>query len=226
MDSLALMRLLQLASPSLPVGAYSYSQGLEAAISAQLVTDEPSAHHWVRDTLQHAIAHLEAPLYLRAHAAWAAGNTARFHEWNDWFLATRDTAEFRAETVQMGFSTVRLLKELPLLAPEALSALQAVPEIAAPVALAAAAAAMGIPAEEALQAYLFSWLENQVLAAVKAVPLGQAAGQRILFDLAGAIPALCSQAAALADDEISNWTPGLTLFSIAHETQYSRIFRS
>ncbi len=226
MDSLALMRLLQLASPSLPVGAYSYSQGLESALTAKVVTNEATAHAWVHDMLHHAVALLEAPVFLRAHAAWVSGETVRYHEWNDWFLATRDTAELRAETVQMGFSTVRLLKELPLLAPADLSVLQATPEIAAPVALAAAAAAMGIPAQEALQAYLFSWLENQVLAAVKVVPLGQAAGQRILFDLAGAIPALGTQAAAMQDDDISNWTPGLTLFSIAHETQYSRIFRS
>ena len=226
MNSLALMRLLQLASPSLPIGAYSYSQGLESAVAAAVVSDEASAHRWIRTTLAHAIGALEAPIFLRAYAAWQAGDADKFRDWNDWFLATRDTAEFRAETVQMGFSTVRLLKELPLLKAEELALLQAAPEIGAPVALAAAAAAMGIPAEEALSAYLFSWLENQVLAAVKAVPLGQAAGQRILFDLAGAIPALAAQAVALPDDEISNWTPGLSLFSIAHETQYSRIFRS
>lgn len=217
------LRLLQLVSPSLPVGAYSYSQGLEAAIDAGLVRDAGSARDWIGDMLQLSLGAFEAPVFLRLANAWEVGDHAGAAEWNARFVASRETSELRAETLQMGYSLRNLLRDLAL--PHA-AALDAFEELAYPAAFAFAVAAWEIDAREALEAYLFGWLENQVLAALKTVPLGQTDGQRILMSLAGEVPAVAARAAGLADDELASFTPGLAILSSRHETQYTRIFRS
>jgi urease accessory protein len=227
----ALLRLLHLASPSLPVGAYSYSQGLESAIDAGIVKNEAGALAWITDTLNLSVARLEAPVFCRLFAAWAAGDMAGVRHWSEYFLASRDTAEFRAETVQMGYSLAKLLAELlpqhklaPALAEVAGNA--ANHNLPYPSAMAAAGVMLDTPLHASLHAYLFSWVENQVLAALKGVPLGQMAGQRMLLGLEDVVVEAARVALALDDNEISNWTPGLSLLSMQHETQYSRIFRS
>lgn len=223
-----LARLLQLASPTLPVGAYSYSQGLEAAAEARIVHDAVSAQQWIGDVLALSVAGMEAPLMLRLHHAWTNTDVAAVERWNALFLASRESAELRAETVQMGYSLTRLLSELNDIQADAtrFAALQTVEEPAFPTAYACVAAAWQIGAHEALVAYLWSWLENQVMAAVKAVPLGQTAGQNILLALGDRLDAIAQTAATLDDDELNNFAPGLALFSSLHETQYSRLFRS
>lgn len=208
------MRLLQLASPALPVGAYSYSQGLEAAIEAGVVTDAPTAEQWIGDVLQFAIARMEAPLLFRLIA-----NPSNEEPLNAMFLASRETAELRAETVQMGYSLNRLLPSFDI-------ERVALDEPAFPTVFAAAIRAWKIDARQALQAYVWTWLENQVMAAVKAVPLGQTDGQTILLSLATRIPDIVANAADLSDDELGNFAPGLAILSSKHETQYSRLFRS
>jgi urease accessory protein len=215
-------RLLQLASPSLPVGAYSYSQGLEAACEAGIVRDEATARAWIGDVFELTVARLEAPVLLRLIEAWREDDAAAAARWNDEFVASRESAELRAETLQMGYSMRRLLVDLGL--PD--ERLDHVEPLSYPAAYAFAAAAWALEPREALDAYLFAWLENQVLAAVKCVPLGQAAGQRILLALSGRIPAIGASAAALHDDELGNFAPGLAILSSRHETQYSRLFRS
>jgi urease accessory protein len=210
----ALVRLLQLASPTLPVGAYSYSQGLESAIDAGIVHDAPSAGRWIGDVLEFSVAGMEVPVLFRM-----LKNKEALAHWNAIFLASRETAELRAETVQMGYSLNRLLPELGIEP-------AAVDEPAFPAAFAAAVNAWGIEPRDALQAYLWSWLENQVMAAVKAVPLGQTDGQKLLFSLGERIAPLAARAAVTSDDELGNFAPGLALLSSRHETQYSRIFRS
>ncbi len=210
----ALIRLLQLASPTLPVGAYSYSQGLESAIDAGIVCDAESAGRWIGDVLEFSVARMEVPVLFKM-----LKNKEALAHWNAIFLASRETAELRAETVQMGYSLNRLLPELGI-DPVALE------EPAFPAAFAAAVNAWEIEPRDALQAYLWSWLENQVMAAVKAVPLGQTDGQKLLLSLGERIAPLAAQAAAMSDDELGNFAPGLALLSSRHETQYSRIFRS
>lgn len=217
------VKLLQLASPALPVGAYSYSQGLEAAVEAGIVRDAATAGRWIGDVLALSVLGMEAPLLLRLVAAWESGDEAAVRRWNDELVASRETAELRAETLQMGYSLRRLVRELGV---EGAPQLDAFEELAYPTAFAFAVAAWRIDAREALAAYLFAWIENQVLAAVKTVPLGQTDGQRILLDLAQRIAGAVESAAALGDDELSNLAPGLALLSARHETQYSRIFRS
>jgi urease accessory protein len=207
---MSLAKLLQLASPALPVGAYSYSGGLEAAVEAGVVKDAQSAQAWIGDVLEHALARMEAPLLYRM---------MKGEDCNAVFLASRETAELRAETVQMGFSLNRLLKDIGL---------PAVPveEPSFPAAFAHAVLQWKIDPQDALQAYLWAWLENQVMAAVKAVPLGQTDGQRILLFLGNKLEAIVNQAIQMKDEDLGNFSPGLAMLSSRHETQYSRLFRS
>lgn len=207
---MSLAKLLQLASPTLPVGAYSYSGGLEAAAEDGVVTDAASAERWIGDVLEFSMARMEAPLLLRM---------MKKQEWNETFLASRETAELRAETVQMGYSLNRLFKDLGL-------GEVPVEEPSFPAAFAHAAAHWKIEPEAALQAYLWAWLENQVMAALKAVPLGQTDGQRILLSLGDRIEGLVKKAMQMKDEDIGNFAPGLAHLSSRHETQYSRLFRS
>jgi urease accessory protein len=218
---LALSRLLQLASPMLPVGAYSYSQGLEAAIEVGTVDDPASVQDWITDVLDLYLARFELPLLWRMHDAWTRGGDPA--EWNSLFAAGRDTAESRAETLQMGGSLLKLLADLGDCDPARLRAFE---PLTFPLAYAFAAASWRIPAEAAVQAYAWGWLENQVAVSMKTIPIGQVAGQRILTALGGKLPGIVETVAEMDDDDISNYAPGLSLAGCRHETQYSRLFRS
>lgn len=223
-ESLRLCRLLQLASPVLPVGAYSYSQGLEWAVERGVVADEVGAGRWIGDVMAHGVGDLELKLLKEFMECWRSGDAERAGELNRLFLASRESAELRAETVQMGFSLTRLLQEWDGIPRGNVAALRAMAEPGFPVAWSCAAAAFDLPAAQALAAYLWSWLENQVMAAVKLVPLGQSAGQRLLAELGQRIPPLVD--AALADGRGCNFAPMLAIASARHEIQYSRLFRS
>ena len=221
---LPLVRLLQLVSPALPVGAYTYSQGLEWAVEAGTVKTEADAARWIGDLLEHGTGAFEAPLAARLFAAWAQAGEggaevgealAEVVALNADFLASRETAELRAETVQMGYSLVRLLTGLPVFAglPGWAARLAAIEEPAFPTAWTAAAAAWRVPPGEAI-------------AAVKVVPLGQSAGQRLLATLGERIPAVAERALVLPRGAWSNFSPALAIASSRHETQYTRLFRS
>lgn len=224
---LALARLLQLVSPALPVGAYTYSQGLEWAVESGRVRDEDGAGRWIGDLLRHAIGRFEAPLVARLMRHWHEGELPEISRLNAEFLASRESAELRAETMQMGFSLNRLIADL---GDPALASLRAqladLPEIAFPTAWSGIAVAWEIVPADAVAGYLWAWAENQVMAALKAVPLGQAAGQRLLAGLVRSIPAVAGTALTLPEDEWSNLTPAFALCCARHETQYSRLFRS
>jgi urease accessory protein len=217
------LRLLQLASPALPVGAYSYSQGLEAAVESGIVSDAASATDWIGDVLDLALGSMEAPVLLRLVAAWQARDLDAVRRWNEEFIASRETAELRAETLQMGYSLRNLLRDVIPVETGIQTELQ---EICYPAAYAYAINYWHIDPQEALEAYLFAWAENQVLAALKTVPLGQTEGQRMLLSLGRRIEEVAARARALGDAELANFAPGLALASARHETQYSRIFRS
>lgn len=209
-----LARLLQLASPTLPVGAYSYSGGLEAAIEAGIVKDAASAQTWIADVMEFSLSRMEIPILNRMMR-----QPEELEPLNALFLASRETAELQAESVQMGYSLKKLLKDLgagevPLEEPSF------------PAAFAFAAARWKIGPQAALQAYLWAWLENQVMAAVKAVPLGQTEGQRILLLLGDLLPSLARNAMKMKEEDLGNFVPGLAMLSAKHETQYSRLFRS
>lgn len=226
MHSASLLHLLQLCSPSLPVGAYSYSQGLEAAMESGHVHDEATSRAWIAAMLDEVVARFEAPVTWRLLQAFEAKDASAINYWTELFVASRDSAEFRAETLQMGYSLGKLLPEL---VPDVQAILELLPplnELPFPTALAAAAVALKIPADEALLGMLFSWTENQVLACVKSVPLGQVAGQRLLLSLSSQLEQATCTARSIADEDMSNWTPGLSLLSMQHEVQYSRLYRS
>jgi urease accessory protein len=218
---LRLVRLLQLASPTLPVGAYSYSQALEAGVDAGIVTNAAGAAIWIADMLELSMCALEAPVLIRLHGAWRDAAHATVRRWNDLFLASRETAELRAETVQMGYSLACLLGAL-----DSGDELRRMHEPAYPTAYAYAAVRWDIDASAALLAYLWAWLDNQVLAAVKLIPLGQSEGQRLLRDLGARIADSIAAVRARGDEDLYNFAPGLALLSSRHESQYSRLFRS
>lgn len=220
-----LLQLIWLASPALPVGGFSYSEGLESAIDAGRVTDEASTGDWLCDQLALVPGLSELAVLAQAVPAWDRHDPARIAALNDWLMATRETAELRRQTEQMGRSMLEWLRNRE--ADERVATLAALrPAPGYPIAFALAAAQAGAPAPEALLAFAFGWAENMVQAAIKAVPLGQAAGQRILARLAAAIPATVEHALTLDDARRQSFTPMLAILSARHETQYSRLFRS
>jgi len=216
------LRLLQLVSPSLPVGAYSYSQGLEAAVEAGVVRDAATAQRWISDVLALSIGRMEAPVFLRLADAWARDDLAAAATWNEYFVASRETAELRAETLQMGYSLRRLLRDLSL----DVEVLDRIEPLSYPAAFTFAITRWRIDPIEALPAYAFGWAENQVLAAIKAVPLGQTDGQRLLLALSTEVESMTEHARGMGDEDLGNFAPGLAILSSRHETQYTRIFRS
>jgi urease accessory protein len=229
----ALLRLIWLASPALPVGGFSYSEGLEGAVDDGLVRDEASASQCLSDKLALALGRADLPLLAAAHEAWRTGNVSRVAALNSWVLETRETRELRAQAEQMGRSMLEWLRgQAPSdsavtgAAPDGLATLAGLTPPTWPIAFALAAVRAEAPAREAVLAYGFSWAENMVQAALKAVPLGQSAGQRILTRLARELPAVVETALVLPEVAWQAFTPLLAIRSSRHETQYSRLFRS
>ena len=223
-----LLHTLWLASPALPVGGFSYSEGLEAAVDAGQVSDEASAASWLIDQLHLGLARCDLAVVARAIPAWQAGDLPRIHQLNAWVLSTRETHEFRLQTEQMGRSMVEWARSLGELGEGVFEQLQAagLTPPCYPVAMACAAAHSGASTRDSLLGFAFGWAENMVQAAIKSVPLGQSAGQRMLARLAREIPGAVDHALALEDSERQAFTPGLAILSARHETQYSRLFRS
>ena len=221
----ALMMLMQLASPALPVGGFSYSEGLEAAVEHGLVHDEASAQTWLIDQLLLVQARSDLAVLAQAMAAWAQPDVPRLQQLNDWLLQTRETHEMRLQTEQMGRSLVDWLGNQTQADAERLSICAALPPTW-PLAFALALHTHQAPVRDGLLASAFGWAENMVQAALKSVPLGQRSGQRILAALSAAIPEAVSHAMGLSDDDRQAFAPRLAILSARHETQYSRLFRS
>ncbi|MDB5871499.1 MAG: ureF [Ramlibacter sp.] len=217
----ALLQLIWLASPALPIGGFSYSEGLEAAVDRGLVHDEASTASWLTDQLHLSLARCDLAVIGEAITAWRCDDLARIAALNAWVLQTRETAELRQQTEQMGRSLVEWLRAVQ---PE-LAARAGAP-VTYPVAFALAASAGTAAPRDYLLAFAFGWAENMMQAAIKSAPLGQSAGQRILARLAAEIPLAVDNALALRDDERQAFSPMLAILSAQHETQYSRLFRS
>ncbi|HEY3494586.1 MAG TPA: urease accessory UreF family protein [Polyangiaceae bacterium] len=218
-----LIRLLQFASPTLPIGAFAFSQGLEAAVELGFVRDEPGALDWLLGTLAGGLVHLDLPVLERIHAAWLAHDEAAVERWSEFLLASRESAERREEERHLGRALARLLVD------------QGVPR-AAPwlgresvthaCVFALAATHFGIPSNAALLGFAFSWAENQVGALSRLVPLGQLAAQRVLAAVGAAIPAAVERARTLPDSALGAGLPGVALACALHESQYTRLFKS
>jgi urease accessory protein len=222
---LALARLLQMSSQAMPIGGYSHSQGLESAIEQEIVVDEASTLRWIGAVLEYSMMSYEVPWLWSMGTAWALGDRRAVMDLNDEFLASRESAELRAAGLQMGHSLRALLKVLPDFPADTLATLGAIEEPSLPCAWSAASTAWHIEPRDAAVGYLWTWAENQVLVALKAVPLGQSAGQRVLLSMGSRI-AQFAATTALRTDACSNFAPGLAILSSQHETQYSRLFRS
>jgi urease accessory protein len=221
------LQLMWLASPALPVGGFSYSEGLEAAVEAGLVHDEATAAAWLADQLPLVLARSDAAALADACRAWAAHDGPAARALNDWVSQTRETAELRLQTEQMGRSLLEWLKNSPHATDARLAQLAALPPAPTwPVAFALAATLAVAAPREALMAFAWGWAENMAQAAMKAVPLGQAAAQRMLTTLAAQIPATLDTALSTPADARQAYAPGLAILSARHETQYSRLFRS
>lgn len=221
--NLALIRLLHLASPTLPVGAYTYSQGLEWAVETAAIKNETDALRWIQDSLEFGLARFEAVYLAHMLAAWEKGDCARLSALDAEFLASRESAELRAETLQMGYSLARLLNDLTDFPTQSLADF---PTPSFPLAWSCAAAGWAIPGADAVAGYLWAWAENQVMAALKAVPLGQTAGQRMLLELGGCLPRLSAAAISAPLEATHNYLPAFAIACSRHETQYTRLFRS
>jgi urease accessory protein len=222
-NDFALLRLLQLVSAGLPIGMYSYSQGLERAVDDGWVNNADQARDWLHGIMATAFTQTDIPILLRLMGAWSHNDTEQVLMWSRTLTAYRETSELRAEDRQTGQALARLLDALDF--PEA-KAWQKQPEASLATLFSLAAVRWGIPKHQAALGYLWSWLDNQVLCAVKLVPLGQVAGQRLLTELSALIPAYINNAFSLTDDELGGSAFGLALASSRHEMQYSRLFRS
>ncbi len=219
----SMVRLLQLASPALPIGGYSYSSGLESAIEFRQVVDAATAFNWISDALSLVIGRFDAPLLAAAWRACEDEDGQALARLNGLALAARETAEFRLESEQMGYSLVQWILQVPdpgkLPLPAELPA-------AATVAWAMAAWKLELDARAAVTGYLWSFAENQVMVLIKTLPLGQIQAQRVLHRLGPQIDEVASTALSLPQQQWSNAAPGLAIASMRHETQYSRLFRS
>ena len=228
--SRSLLQLMWLASPALPVGAFSYSEVPESAADTGRVSNEAEAGDWLVDQLQLGLARAELVVVAQALAAWRQGDLDGITALNGWVYRTRESAELRQQTEQMGRSLVEWLRnggcatDAADLRISALAALRPAPTW--PVAFALAAGITDASQRDALLAFAFGWSENMVQTAMKAVPLGQSAAQRMLARLAAAVPTAVDQALGLSDAERQVCTPMLAILSAQHEVQYSRLFRS
>jgi len=220
--------LMQLASPALPIGGYSYSQGLEAAIDSALVQDLETATSWITDVFLGVFARSEAPLWLLSYEGWAKNNIDSVKEINEYFLVSRETSELRLESEQMGWSLLQIAQSLAW-GGEKIDQLAAIKPLSLVTAHSYACFHMSIQARNGLAAYAFSWIENQVAASLKAIPLGQMAGQQALTKIRLLVPEMIQEAEKRGQagfSMVDNFSPILAILSSRHETQYSRLFRS
>ena len=222
-----LLRLLHLASPALPIGAFHFSQGLEYAVDAGWVRDEGEALEWIGGVAGASLATLDLPVLHRLHKAWTAGDHAAVRRWNSFLLACRETQELRAEDRHLGAALLRVLAELELTT-DIFPVRQAQEQggVAHATAFGFACARWHIDALSALQTYAWAWVENQVIAAIKLVPLGQSAGQRMLHALNARLGALATRAVDVMDSDIGVASLRQGIASARHEVQYTRLFRS
>ncbi len=219
----ALLRLLQLVSPALPIGGYNFSQGLEYAIEAGWVRDEASALGWIGGLMGASVGTLDVPVLRRLHEAWSTNDAASVDRWSRFLIASRETSELRAEDRHLGRSLAKVLADTGV--PNARE-WQTRLDATFATLFALGCTHWRVGADQCAWGYLWTWAENQVLAAVKAVPLGQTAGQRMLDALITQIPHVAQSATTLQDEHIGSAAPMHLIASAAHETQYTRLFRS
>ena len=219
----SLLKLIRLTSPSLPIGGYSYSQGLEFAISSGWVHDASTASDWIQGLLKNSLINLDLPVLKKLYEAWQEFDTQRVGCWNDFLSANRDAFELQEEDRQIGKALARLLVDLDL--EEAKSFLK--PPYGGFLTLySLAAVRWNISLNDAAHGFLWMWAENKVLCAIKLIPLGQTDAQKILSAVIETISYVIMRGLDLPDEDIGYTTPAQGIASALHETQYTRLFRS
>ncbi len=219
-----LLRLLQLSSVSLPVGGYAFSQGLELAVEKGWVKNFRDASEWLELQMFDALARVDLPLLARVYDSADAGDEAMLQHWNATALACRETRELRLTDTAMGEALARLLPNVGVPLPKLKTADSN--DISFVVLFGWTAHYWQVPLNSALTGYVWSWLENQVAAATKLVPLGQTQAQQLISALQQHVPTCIEQAQALQDEELGASLPALAIASSLHEVQYTRLFRS
>jgi len=217
-----MIRLWQLISPALPIGSFSYSQALENAIDSGLLKTEDDVQCWLKTQMEFGLAKLDLPALYRLMREWKNNNSDAVTAWNDQLLAFRETAELYDEDCQVGYALTRLLTDLDIDG----AAQWQKQKVSYVTMYALVCERWGITADDAVAGFLWAWCENMVAAAVKLLPMGQTAGQKMLMHLGNEIETACELAKQVEDNEIGSVLPGLAMASAYHETQYSRLFRS
>lgn len=220
---LELLHATRLACPSLPVGAYAYSQGLEYAVEAGWIHDRQSATDWILGLLTNTLACFDLPLASRLYRAWAEQAEDRVVLFERWVLAGRESQELRAEELNLGAAMLRLLVDLGVTADRVL---ESASERGYLSAFALAATRYGLSEPTMLASYCFAWLEHQTSAVTRLIPLGQTDGQIVLSACLDRVPAVIDASLEVTDDDIGALAPGQAIASALHETQYTRLFRS
>lgn len=223
LPDLAMLRLLQLASPALPIGAFAYSQGLEQATLLGWVTDEATAAVWIAGVVMEVLPRLDVPVLAESYAAWAAGDFARVRQLSAFLHACRESAELVAEDRHLGAALARVLHGLGV--PQA-EAWISDPDATFATLFSLAAVHFEIPLRSAALGFLFAWLENQVAAASRLIPIGHIAAQRVLSQILRGLPDAVTRGLSIPCDAAGFLAPGLAVASALHETTYSRLFRS
>lgn len=214
---------MRLTSPSLPIGAFAYSQGLEYACDQEWIKDEESAQEWVAGLMRNSQTYLDLPILIRLYHAWQNGSIDKVKYWSQYLLASRESQELRDEDHYIGTALSKLLVDLDI---QQANEIVSSSYVSYSTAFSLAAIEWQVSVEQCCTGYLWAWCENQVNAAIKLIPLGQTAGQRMVSALIKEIPNLVNIGMKLEDDEIGSTAIGLGIASAKHETQYCRLFRS
>ena len=222
-SDISLIRLMQLCSSTLPIGGFTYSQGLEWTVECEWVQTEDDLQNWLLDLIETNLQYLEMPLLIRMLDACHAKDEQALKRWSDILIAHRETSELRLEEVNRGRAMTRLLVDLNM---EMSSSWQSTLAKTQTAGFAFTMVEWQIPVHQAAQGFAWAWLENMVISGVKLIPLGQAAGQRILQALVQPLAIAVEQGMKVGDDDIGSSSPALAYASAKHETQYTRLFRS
>lgn len=226
-----ILALLQLTSPSLPLGAYSYSEGLESLITQGAIASAESLAWWLIREINYGAIRLEAAIMLRAYSSLKAGNVQALEDWNSWSSAAKESSELRYQSWQMGTSLLRLLTELQPQTDDSCPPIKQLAQILGRqcnycIAFGIGATYWKLNPESALLGYLQSWMANLISVGVRVIPLGQTSGQKLLFQLNQDIIKAATTIISLSDDDFCSCSFGLGLASITHQDQHVRLFRS
>jgi urease accessory protein len=223
LHGLADLRLMQLVSPALPSGAFTYSQGLEWAVESGQIDSPQAVYDWMAGLIEDGLIYLDLPVLKRLYDAFQNNEQTEVEYWSEYLLASRETSELRQEEINRGRALSTLLIDLQV---EQAEQYRHVMQLTQLTGFALAAVAWSISLQQAALGFSWGLIENQVAAAIKLIPLGQTAGQKLQMQLAELIPGAVTQGLSVSDEEIGASAPAMAIASSLHETQYTRLFRS